>query len=295
MTSSPSTIGPREAPERKAPPQGSPWDDAIDTAPFALVDLEMTGLDVTCDRVIEICIERRRAGAVETRLESLVRPPKDTAFGTDVHGIDASMLRDAPPFSDFAPRIAAMLEGAVLVAHGAAWDVAFLEAELARAGVATTIAAYLDTLTLSRRVVFSDSHSLEALAQRFGIERRLRHRAGDDVRVLSELFQRFLSELRPETPRDLWHVRVGQKETRPDVLAACLALAETRQIAEIHYRPSHRRPRNITCVVTRVRTDLDPPRVMGYALPDRGRFQLRADRILWAGTPRHPDSHTEAP
>ena len=135
----------------------------------------------------------------------------------------------------------------------------------------------------------------QALAQKLGIERRLAHRAGDDVRVLSELFEKLVAELRPVTPRDLWHVRVGQNEARPDVLLACRVLAESQQIAEIHYRPSHRRPRNIRCVLTRVRTDLDPPRVMGYALPDRGRFELRADRILWAGTPLHPDSHSEAP
>ena len=286
---------PSSAAERAPPPAGSPWDDAVGSAPLAFVDLEMTGLDVLCDRVIEICIERRRANAIEARIESLVRPPAGTAFGTDVHGIDWAMLRQAPPFSALSSRVRAALEGAVLVAHGAAWDVAFLEAELARAGAPTKIAAYLDTLTLSRRVIFSDSHSLEALAQKLGIERRLAHRAGDDVRVLSELFEKLVAELRPVTPRDLWHVRVGQNEARPDVLLACRVLAESQQIAEIHYRPSHRRPRNIRCVLTRVRTDLDPPRVMGYALPDRGRFELRADRILWAGTPLHPDSHSEAP
>jgi DNA polymerase-3 subunit epsilon len=33
-------------------------------------------------------------------------------------------------------------------------------------------------------------------------------------------------------------------------------------------------------VLTLVRSDLDPPRVMGYQLPGRGRRELRADRIL---------------
>ena len=33
-------------------------------------------------------------------------------------------------------------------------------------------------------------------------------------------------------------------------------------------------------VLLEVRSDLDPPRVVGYQLPGRGRRQLRADRIL---------------
>jgi DNA polymerase-3 subunit epsilon len=32
--------------------------------------------------------------------------------------------------------------------------------------------------------------------------------------------------------------------------------------------------------ITDVRTDLDPPRVLGYLLPSRSRRELRADRIL---------------
>ena len=54
------------------------------------------------------------------------------------------------------------------------------------------------------------------------------------------------------------------------------------------YRPSHKAPRSFDAIVSQVRTDLDPPRVLGYSLPGRGRFDLRADRILAIATPPNP-------
>jgi DNA polymerase-3 subunit epsilon len=56
------------------PPPGSPWDLSVGEAPLAFVDLEMTGLDVANDRVVEVCIERVVGGAVVRSLASLVDP-----------------------------------------------------------------------------------------------------------------------------------------------------------------------------------------------------------------------------
>jgi DNA polymerase-3 subunit epsilon len=51
------------------------------------------------------------------------------------------------------------------------------------------------------------------------------------------------------------------------------------------YRPSKKPRQVLKMVVTLVRTDLDPPRVIGYLLPGRGRRELRADRILRCDPP----------
>lgn len=283
------------------PPEGQPWDSPVQKAPFALVDLEMTGLDPAVDRVIEICVERWRSQTLEGRLETLVNPGSNVPFHTRVHGIDERMLEGAPSFGELAGQVGSLLDGAVLVAHAAAWDVAFLEAEFSRLAQADPARCrdtwghfYLDTLTLARRAMWAESHALGALATALGFSGGGRHRAGSDVRVLSQLFERLVAELHPRTPRDLWQVRVGQKYVRPEVLANCVQLAGTGQIAEICYRPSRKPPRRIVGVVREIRTDLDPPRVMGYALPDRGRFELRADRILWAEA-RPPNPNTKAP
>jgi DNA polymerase III subunit epsilon len=280
-----------ESDHSAAPPEGHPWDLPIERAPFTLIDLEMTGLDVQNDRVIEIAILRTVGGMIVDSFHSLIAPDPCVAFPPGVHGLDAESLLGSPRFADVADRVLAIMQGSVPVAHAASWDVGFLHAELGRCDRPDRFPFFLDTLTLSRRAFASETHALGALAERLGIPRIDPHRALDDARVLSALFERLLVELVPQTARDLWHVRVGQRHARPDVVAACVVAAENATTVSISYRPSHKPPRRMAAVVTQVRTDLDPPRVMGYALPGRGRFDLRADRILSVSP--HPETESD--
>ncbi len=273
------------------PPAGSPWDDPLDEAPLAFVDLEMTGLEAAADRVLEVCIERVRGGRVEDALSSLVCPEGGVFGNAHIHGIDPDEVAGAPSFAALAPRVEALLDGAVVVAHAASWDVAFLEAELARAGRPRRIVHYLDTLTLSRRAFALPSHRLAALCASFGIDQGHAHRAASDVAALREVFARVVSVLAPRTPRDLWHVRVGQRVARPDLVAAAILAIDHDAAVTVRYRPAHRPPEELVFRVTGVRTDLDPPRVLGYLLPSRSRRELRADRIL-AIAPHHPPHPT---
>lgn len=225
------------------PPQGPPWDAPLSEATLAFVDLEMTGLDPTRDRVIEICIERVRGEAVVGRLHTLVRPeslavvagapsPREgtgetdaatpntgtsdaAALGNaDIHGIRAEELVNAPTFAALVDAIEPLLDGAVFVAHGASWDVAFVEAELARAGRPRKVGPYLDTLNLSRRAFGLQRHSLDALREHFGLDRTRAHRADADVAALREIWRRCVETLEPTTPRDLWQVRVAERRAR---------------------------------------------------------------------------------
>jgi len=266
--------------EAEQPPRGSPWDDPIDEAPLVFLDLEMTGLRPASDRVIELCAERMRGDRCEASLTTLVRPDDGTFGNTHVHGIEEAHLEGAPTFRDVTGPLTEVLEGGIVVAHSAAWDVAFLEAEFLRAGMPAQFPFFLDTLILSRRAFAFPSHALASLCASLGIEQNRAHRAEDDVRALREVFRRIRASLVPETPRDLWHVRIGQKYARPAVLEAALAAVEIGAPVRVRYRPAHRGPEDLLFRVTNVRTDLDPPRVIGYLLPSRAQRELRADRIL---------------
>jgi DNA polymerase III subunit epsilon len=272
------------------PPPGPPWDEPLETAPLAFVDLELTGLQKESDRVIEVCVERVRAGAVEARVASLVRPDPPVFGNAEFHGIAIEELEAAPTFAELAEPILAALDGAVFVAHAAHQDAAFLTAELARLKIPFALPHYVDTLSLSRRAFVQKTHSLVALCQTLGIPHERPHRAESDVAAMRALFERIVVELRPRTPRDLWHVRVGERHARPEVVLAAARAVEQKCDVIVRYRAAHRGPEELPMRLTAVRTDLDPPRVLGYLLASRGRRELRADRILaiLAGPSRIP-------
>jgi len=262
------------------PPPGPPWDLPVGEAPLAFVDLEMTGLDPARDHVVEVCVERWVGGVRHGAVESLVRPPARAGGNAHVHGIDAAALDSAPAFDALADEIARLLAGAIFVAHAAEYDLAFLRAEMTRAGRTFEVSHWLDTLVLSRRSFALPSHSLGSLCTSLGIPRGRAHRAGDDVRALRAVFEKCVAALSPVSARDLWEVRIAERRARAAILSACEAAVDHEVPVEIVYRPTRRGAQTLTMVLTEVRTGLDPPRVMGYLLPGRGRRELRADRIL---------------
>ncbi|MCA9618809.1 MAG: 3'-5' exonuclease [Myxococcales bacterium] len=265
---------------REPPPQGPPWDAPLAEAPLAFVDLEMTGLDPEQHRVIEICIERVVAGQTVDRLCSFVDPGEAPLGGTEIHGITIADLEGAPDFARLAPRLDELLRGAILVAHATRYDVAFLTAELARLDRRFDCPHYLDTLAMARKVVEAPQHGLIPLAAHLGVDNPRPHRADNDVAVTRAIFEILASRLQTPTPRRLWEVGRGARRVRPEHLERARQALDLRQPARVCYRPSTRAPEELLFVVTGVRSDLDPPVVLGYLLDTRGRRELRADRIL---------------
>jgi DNA polymerase-3 subunit epsilon len=263
-----------------SPPPGPPWDLPLSEAPLAFVDLEMTGLDAAHDRVVEVCLERVVGGRTVASLTSLFNPGDRTGAGSKIHGISAEELAAAPPFAARGDEVLSLLEGAILVAHAAVWDIRFLAAECDRAGRVLSVERWLDTLVLARRAFAFPSYSLDALCRQLSIDRGQAHRAASDVRAMRELFARCNQVLAPTCARDLWEVRVGERRARQAIVLACEAAAEHGAPVIVTYRAARRQPEPLTMVVLEVRSDLDPPGVVGYQLPGRGRRQLRADRIL---------------
>lgn len=270
---------------RPPPPPGPPWDLPIDEAPLAFVDLEMTGLDVNQDRVVEVCIERVRHGAIEGRLSTVVRPPVQSGAGDRIHGIAKSALEQAPPFSEIAAEAENILADAVFVAHAAEWDIKFLSREMRCAGRTFRMEHYLDTLTLARRSFAAPSYALTSLATQLGLPHDAPHRAASDVTAMRALFEHCRGLLEPKSPRDLWEVRIAERVARSEIVKACEIAAGQGTPVVLTYRPSGRAPIQIEVVVKEVLSGFDPPRVLVYQLPGRGRRELRADRILRVDAP----------
>jgi DNA polymerase-3 subunit epsilon len=268
---------------------GPPWDSPIDACPLAFLDLEMTGLDVAIDRVIEVAVERVVGGVLVKRFASLVRPDDGRFGNAHVHGISQEDLASAPTFAAIADELLAILDGAVPVAHGSASDRVFLEAELARAGRPTVVGPFVDTLHLARRAFAAPSHALGSIAKRLGLPTPARsHRALDDVQTMRGLYERCVGLLAPATPRDLLQVRVGEGLARDLVLARAAEALAAGVPVRVTYRAPKRQAEDFDFVLTELRAKLDPPVLLGYLHRCRSRKELRADRVLAIVPAGHP-------
>jgi DNA polymerase III subunit epsilon len=162
-----------------------------------VLDTETTGLEPELNhRVIEIgCVEllnRRPTGRSFHRYLNPEREIDDGALA--VHGISRADLDDQPRFAEIVEELLAFLAGAELVIHNAAFDVAFLDAELTRLpGERRQIASLcqvLDTLALARELHPGKSNSLDALCKRYSIDDSARelHGALLDARILADVY-----------------------------------------------------------------------------------------------------------
>ena len=159
-----------------------------------LFDTETTGLDpLTGDRVLEIAaLELVRDLPTGRSFHCLIDPCRDVPEeAVRVHGHTAAMLRGKPVFADIADALLAFLGEGPLVAHNAAFDFAFLDAELARIGrPGLDRARMVDTLVLAKQRFPGLPNSLDALCRRFGIDlsARTTHNALLDCRLLAEVY-----------------------------------------------------------------------------------------------------------
>ena len=148
------------------------------------LDLETTGLSPREDGITEIGAVIVDENGERREWSTLVRQhrpiPPEVARMT---GITNEMVRDAPAFAAVADELATLLEDAVLVAHNARFDYAFLKQAFAREGRAF-FAPTLCTARLARALDPGiDSAGLDALAERYGLVTADRHRALGDARL----------------------------------------------------------------------------------------------------------------
>jgi DNA polymerase-3 subunit epsilon len=161
-------------------------------------DLETTGFRFDeGHRIVEIGgVELVRGALTGRTFHTYVNPERDMPEGAfKVHGLSQEFLRPFPIFSDtrVSKAFIDFVGDAELVAHnGVAFDLPFINAELAHAGMAVLANAIVDTLHLARRKFPGSPASLDALCARFGIDTRQREKDGHgallDARLLAEVY-----------------------------------------------------------------------------------------------------------
>jgi DNA polymerase-3 subunit epsilon len=162
-----------------------------------MLDTETTGFSpAKGDRMVEI-------GAIEVKdrevlsgekhvFHHYINPGRDIpAQVTRIHGIDNAKVKDKPGFGDIAQEFLNFIDGAALVIHNASFDLGFIMHELRLNGQPSIDdVPVIDTLPLARKKHPNHKNNLDALCDRYGIERGHRelHGALLDSELLAEVY-----------------------------------------------------------------------------------------------------------
>jgi DNA polymerase-3 subunit epsilon len=163
-----------------------------------VLDTETTGLNpADGHRLVEIgCIEIVHQIPTGQTFYTLINPERDVpedAFR--VHGHSTAALALQPVFAKVAPDLIAFIREDPLVIHNAEFDVRFINSELARLSLPPiAMSRVVDTLALARRRHPGAPNSLDALCDRYRIDRtrRVKHGALLDAEILVEIYGELL-------------------------------------------------------------------------------------------------------
>ena len=159
-----------------------------------VLDTETTGLSpADGHRVLEIgaveIVHQAPSGRVFHRL---INPERDVPEeAVRVHGHTAKLLEDKPAFAAVVDEFLEFVGDARLVIHNAEFDMRFLNAELALLGrEPIEWDRVVDTLALARKKHPGQQNNLDALCDRYRIDRskRLKHGALLDAEILVEIY-----------------------------------------------------------------------------------------------------------
>jgi DNA polymerase-3 subunit epsilon len=162
-----------------------------------VLDTETTGLSTADDhRIIEIgCVEVINRRLTGETFHQYINPMREIDAGAlEVHGISSEFLADKPKFTEISKDFMQFIAGAELIIHNAAFDVGFLNHELAKLAQETRritdICTVLDTLKLARDKHPGQKNNLDALCKRYEIDNSNRelHGALLDAEILADVY-----------------------------------------------------------------------------------------------------------
>ncbi len=155
------------------------WQDQVIIA----FDTETTGKYPLQSEVCEIGAVKWKNGEIIDKFQSLIKPSVPMGeVVIKIHGITNEMVLDSPPISEVLPKFIDFIEGGLLIAHHAPFDLGFLATEMEKLSLQLPKNLSLCSSLLSRSLFpESKNHRLQTLIKFFNIEQGQAHRAFDDA------------------------------------------------------------------------------------------------------------------
>jgi DNA polymerase-3 subunit epsilon len=161
-------------------------------------DTETTGLSFAGgDRLVEIgCVELFNRVETGQTFHAYYHPERDMPEeAARVHGLRADFLSKFPVFASAVDPLLEFIGDSPLIAHNAGFDFSFLNGELGRCGRDQVCRSRMvDTLQIARSRHPGAKHTLDALCNRYGVDRshRVLHGALLDAQLLAQVYVELL-------------------------------------------------------------------------------------------------------
>ncbi|HMJ94308.1 MAG TPA: 3'-5' exonuclease, partial [Thermoleophilaceae bacterium] len=165
-------------------------DQPLAPAEFVALDTETNGYGGDLCEMTEVGAVLVGGGELHETFDSLVQVERPLARGIQrFTGITQGMVDGAPPPAEVLGELADLLEGRILIAHNARFDVRVLRQAFERAGLDWPKPPALCTVQLARRFApLARKRALAPLAGSLGIEVDEVHRALPDALTCARVF-----------------------------------------------------------------------------------------------------------
>jgi len=169
---------------------------------FVCFDIETTGLNAGVDGITEIAATVLRNGELCEEYHTYVNPQRPIPEKiTQLTGISNETVKGAPTEEDALRDFLNFVNGRVLVAHNADFDIGFLRAGCRKFGIDYDFVS-LDTLTMARILMPNlERHKLNIVANALSLPKFQHHRAGDDAATVAYMLVKFFDMLKNSPAR----------------------------------------------------------------------------------------------
>ena len=174
--------------------QDQDFDDEI-----VCFDIETTGLKVTREAITEIGAVVLKNGNITETFQTFVNPGRRlTPEIIGLTGITDAMLADAPSLKEALTAFLQFVNGRVLAAHNAEFDISFIRAGCRKVGLEFE-PTYIDSLILAQNLLPElHKYKLDIVAEHLDLPAFNHHRASDDAGMVGYMLVPFFEKMRRE-------------------------------------------------------------------------------------------------
>lgn len=182
--------------------------------PVVAFDTETSGAYPLESEIIELGAVKWYKGEIVGKFQTLLKPSKPlTEDNIKIHGITNEMVKGAPLLEERVLEFCEFIDGSILLAHHAPFDLGFLTPVIEKTGLNFPSNFHLCTSLLSRALLHTSNHKLQTLVKELNLTGGDAHRAFDDAYACMQVFFKCVEKITDEaTLRRLKQIQVKKIE-----------------------------------------------------------------------------------